>query len=100
MHFVHGDDIDVERAKMRQHRAQEVRLDLEMAVGLEFGVAARAHVVQHENGADTCEDWSQQVMRSGEVKRFQPGADNGVAELFHLGVAGRLEFSPKLARDP
>jgi hypothetical protein len=26
MHLVHGDDIDVERAKMRQHRAQELRL--------------------------------------------------------------------------
>jgi hypothetical protein len=40
-------------------------------------------VVQHENDADTCEDWSQQVMRSGEVQRFQSGADDGVAKQFH-----------------
>ena len=70
-------------AQMRQHRAQEFRLDLEMMVGLELGVAARADVVQHENDADACEDWSQQVMRAGEVERFQSGADNGVAEQFH-----------------
>ena len=83
MHLVHGDDVDVEGAKVRQHRPQEFRLDLEMMVGLKLGIAARADVVQHENGADACEDWSQQVMRAGEVKRFQPGADNGVAELLH-----------------
>ena len=83
MHLVHGDDVDVERAKMRQRRPQEFRLDLEMTIGLEFGVAARADVVQHENGADACEDWSQQVMRPGEIQRFQSGADDGVAKLFH-----------------
>ena len=60
MHLVHGDDIDVERAQMRQHRAQEFRLDLEMVIGLELGVAARADMVQHENGADACEDRPQQ----------------------------------------
>ena len=63
--------------------AQELRLDLEMMVGLKRAVAPRADVVQHENGADTCEDWSQQVMRSGEVQRFQSGADDGVAKQFH-----------------
>ena len=83
MHLVHGDDIDIEGAKMRQHRAQEFRLDLEMVIGLKLAVAARADVVQHENGADTCEDWSQQVMRAGEVQRFQSGADDGVAKQFH-----------------
>ena len=57
-----------------------------MMIGLERAVAARADVVQHENGADACEDWSQQMMRAGEVKRFQSGADNGVAELFHRGA--------------
>jgi hypothetical protein len=67
MHFIHGDDIDVERAKMRQHRAQ---------------------------------DWSQQKMRTREVKRFQPGADNGVSELVHQGRgAGRLEYGSKLANE-
>ncbi len=90
MHFVHGDDVDVERAQMRQHRAQEFRLDLEMMVGLKLGAAAGADMVQHENGADACEDWSQQIMRAGEVERFQSGADNGVAEQFHQGVAACL----------
>ena len=71
---------------MRQHRAQEVRFDLEVMIGLELGVAAGTHVVQHENGADACEDWSQQIMRAREVERFQPGADNGVAEYFHQDV--------------
>ena len=90
MHLVHGDDVDVEGAKMRQHRAQKFRLDLEMVVRLELGVAARADMMQHENGADACEDWSQQDMRAGEVKRLQPGANNGVAELLHwdMGRAG------------
>ena len=60
-------------------------VDLEMTVGLERAVAARAHVVQHENGADACEDRPQQMMRAGEIQRFQPGADDGVAELLHQG---------------
>ncbi len=87
MRLVHADKIDVERAQMRQHRAQEFRLDLEVMIGLELGVAAGTHMVQHENSADACEDWSQQIMRAGEVKRLQPGSDNGVAEYFHQGVA-------------
>jgi hypothetical protein len=40
-------------------------------------------MVQHEDGADTCEDWSQQEMRAGKVKRLQSGTNNGVAEQFH-----------------
>ena len=85
---------------MRQHRAQEFRLDLEMTVGLELGVAARADVVQHENGADACEDRPQQVMRTGEVQRFQSGADDGVAKLLHrdAGLAGCI-CGAKLAED-
>jgi hypothetical protein len=59
-----------------------------MTVGLELGVAARADVVQHEDGADTCEDWSQQEVRARKVKRLQPGANNGISELFHQGRAG------------
>ena len=70
---------------MRQHRAQEFRGDLKMAIGLEFGVAARPDVMQHENGADAREDRPQQMMRSAEVKRSQAGADHGVAQLLHLG---------------
>ena len=83
MHFIHGDDLDATRAKMRQHRAQEFRRDLEMPIGLELAVAGRADVVQHENSADPCENWSQQIMRTAEVKRSQSGADNIVAELLH-----------------
>ena len=83
MHLVHGDDVDIEVTKMRQHRPQEFRLDLEMMIGLKPAVAAGADVVQHENGADTREDWSQQVMRAGEVQRFQSGANDGVAKQFH-----------------
>jgi hypothetical protein len=41
MHLVHGDDVDVEVAKMRQHRPQEFRLDLEMMIGLKRAVAPR-----------------------------------------------------------
>jgi hypothetical protein len=38
-HFAnHGDDVKTARAQMRQHRAQEFRRDLKMAIGLEFGV--------------------------------------------------------------
>ena len=67
MHLVHGDDVDVARAKMRQHRAQEVGRNLKVTIGLEFGVAVRADMVQHENGADAREDRPQQIMRPGEV---------------------------------
>jgi hypothetical protein len=44
-------------------------------------------MVQHENSADACEDWSQQIMRTGEVKGLQPGAYDGVTKHFHQGVA-------------
>jgi hypothetical protein len=54
-----------------------------VTIGLKRGVAARPDMVQHENSADACEDWSQQVMHPGPGKRFQSGPDNGVAELLH-----------------
>ena len=41
MNFVHGDDVDVERAKVRKHRAQKFRFDFEMMVRLELGRTAR-----------------------------------------------------------
>jgi hypothetical protein len=78
---------------VRQRRPQELRFDLKMMIGLKRAVVAGADVVQHENDADTCEDWSQQVMRSGEVQRFQSGADDGVAKQFHrdAGLPGYLQ---------
>ena len=89
MHLVHGDDVDVVRPKMRQHHAQEFRRDLEVMIGLEFGIAARPDVVQHENGADAREQRPHQMMRAGEIQRFQASADDVVAKLLHSG-AGRL----------
>jgi hypothetical protein len=38
-----------------------------MMIGLEFGVAAGTNVVQHEDGADACENWSQQIVRPGKI---------------------------------
>ena len=64
---------------MRQHRAQEFRRDFEMAIGLEFAVALWTDMVQHENRADTGEDRTKQMMRAGEIKRFQSGANDVVA---------------------
>src|ERR1700716_1501586 len=61
-----------------------------MMIGLELGVTARADMVQHENGADAREDRPQQIVRPGEVKRSQSGANDVVAKLLHEGVAGRL----------
>ena len=61
MHLVQADDVDVELAEMRQRRAQKLRRDLEMTVGLEC-VAAGPHVVQHEDGAGAGEDRAQQMM--------------------------------------
>lgn len=52
MRFIHRYDIDVERADMRQHLAQEIGRDFEMTVGLEQAAARRANVMQHEDGAD------------------------------------------------
>jgi hypothetical protein len=54
-----------------------------MSIRLEFGVTAWADMVQHENGADARENWSQEIMCPAEVKRFQSGADDVVAKLLH-----------------
>ena len=67
-----------------------------MTVGLELSIAGWPHMVQHENGADACEDWSQQNMRAGKIKRTQAGADDVVAELLHqewLAGASWLEIN-------
>src|SRR6516165_3784100 len=85
MHFVHADDVDVARLQMRQHRAQELWRHLEMVVRLERIAAARAHMMQHEDGADAGKDRPQHKMRAGEIQRSQSGTDNGVAELLHCG---------------
>jgi hypothetical protein len=55
-------------------------------VGLERGVAARADMVQHENGANAREDRPQQIMRAGKIQRFQTDADDVVAELLHSSI--------------
>ena len=56
MHLVQSDDIDVLAAQVRKRGAQEVGRDFKMMVGLELGVAPRAHLMQHENGADAAEN--------------------------------------------
>src|ERR1700676_2403438 len=83
MRLTNADDVDAARAKMDQHRAQKFRRDLEMALGLEFGVPAGADVVQHENGADAGEERLQQMMHAGQVKRSQSGANDGVSQLLN-----------------
>ena len=88
--FVHGHDVDVVRAQIRQHRAQELRRHFEMTIGLEPGVALRADMMQHENGADARQDRPQQKMRPGEVQRSQSGADEIAAKLLHSEMAGRF----------
>jgi hypothetical protein len=95
--LVHGDDIDAARAQMRQHRAQEFGRDLQMMIGLELAVTARADMMQHENATDARKDRSQQMMRAGEVKRSQPGANNVVAELLHQKWLAGWDRSAKLA---
>jgi hypothetical protein len=61
-------------------------------IGLECVITSGADVMQHENDTDACQDWSQQVVRPGEVQRFQSGADDGVAKQFHrdAGLPGYL----------
>src|ERR1700754_3538858 len=54
-----------------------------MMGGLEFPSIPRAHVMQHENNADTGENRPQQMVRAGKIQRFQSGADNGAADLLH-----------------
>ena len=83
MHLVHGDDLDVTGAKVRQHRAQELGRHFQMTIRLELGVTGRADMMQHENSADAGEDRPQQVVCAGKVKRFQSGADDVVAKLLH-----------------
>ncbi len=86
--LVHGDDIDIERAHMRQHLAQELRRDFEVPVGLEHIVAGRANVVQHEDGADASQQRPQHVMRTAEIQRVEAGANDVVAKLLHGDVSG------------
>ncbi len=99
IHFVHGDDVDLAGAQMRQHRAQESRLDFEVMVGLEGPRIARADMMQHEDGADARENRPQQMVRAGEIQRFQAGADHGAAELLHQAWLYPVGFEPKLASE-
>ena len=85
MRFIHRYDIDVERADMRQHLAQEIGRDFEMTVGLEQAAARRANVMQHEDGADARQDRPQHMVRAGEVQRIEAGANDVVAKLLHGG---------------
>jgi len=50
-----------------------------MPIGLEFAVPGRPDMVQREDGADAGKDRATQMMRTGEIKCFQPGADDVVA---------------------
>ena len=77
--FIHSDDVDAARAQMGKHRAQELRRDFEVAVGLKGGVSCRAHVVEHENAARAGKNRAKQAVHAGETKRFQAGADDGAA---------------------
>ena len=95
MRLIHADDVDVERAQMRQHRAQEVRRDLEMMVGLERVGTPRADMMQHEDGADARENRPQQDMRTRKIQRLHPGSDHGVAELFHEGTGRPICIPPQ-----
>ena len=99
MYLVRRDDIDVARAKVRQHRTQELRRYFEMVIGLELGLATRPHVVQHENGADAREDRPQQMMGTGEVQRPESGADDVVAKLLHQKWMAGWDAMPNLAGD-
>ena len=76
---------------MRQHRARNSGA-ISRCVGLKLGVAVGPDMVQHENGADACEDRPQQMMRAGEVKCLQPGADDVCCGAASSGWAGRLEM--------
>jgi ribosomal protein L35 len=50
-----------------------------MAVGLKGGIAGWAHMMQHENAADAREHRAKKVVRTGQIKRFQAGADDVAA---------------------
>ena len=79
VHLVERDDVDVELADMVERRAQEVRRDFEVPVRLERVVPRRPDVVQHEDGADACEQGSQQAVRTAEIECLEPGAEDVAA---------------------
>jgi hypothetical protein len=56
-------------------------------------------MMQHENGADSRENRSQQMMRSGEVKRLQSGADDVLAKMLHQGWLAGWGATTKLAEN-
>ncbi len=102
MRFVQRDDVDVERADMCQHLAQEFGRDLQMPVGLEQFVAGGPHVMQHEDGAGAGQQRPQHMMRAGEIQRVEAGANDIVAKLFHGGFSGadRAVRNPQIGPEP
>ena len=69
MHLVHADDVDIARAQMYQHLAQELGRHLEMMVGLKRTVTDRPDMVQCKDGADPRQDWPQQGVGAAEIER-------------------------------
>ena len=64
--LVHGDEVDAAGIEASIARLR-IRVPFEMAVGLEFGLARRPHMVHDEECADAGEDRPQQKMRAGEI---------------------------------
>ena len=64
---------------MIKHRAQKVRRDFEVAVGLKQIVAGRAHMMEHEDGADARQQRPQHAMRACKIQGVKSGANNVVA---------------------
>ena len=74
------------------------RFDLEMAIGLEFGVAAGGtDMVQHEDGADACEDRSQQKCAPKKYSASNPARIMVFRNCFIRAGAGLFEYGSKLA---
>ena len=66
-------------AHMRERGAQEIGRDFQVSVRLERVGAHRPDVVQHEDGADACEQRSQEVVGTAEIECLEPGAEDAAA---------------------
>ncbi len=60
-----------------------------MMIGLKRHFATGANVMQHEDCAGAAEDRPQQMMRAGDIKRFETCADDVTAKMLHE-TGGRL----------
>ena len=71
-----------------------------MAVGLEFSLARRPHMVHDEDCADAGEDHRSRKRALGEIERIQSGADHVIFGIASPIMAGWLGWASEASEKP